>query len=1526
MADADPLSALPSRAEEIETFLRSRPKWRRALIDIYLQARKEGYSHSELDPKLRTAYAKAAFLNSELGEGVAKETLPEKAARLGRGVVGVGKQVATSLGRAGRQVAEITPAGPLSRILTGTPPIEALAGAGARALGLAAGALEAPQGLVEKFPPQYRGTPLSQRVRPLVAGKYEQPFEEGLAPGREVIAPLLQFLALKKAGGQFAKIPVVGKPLAPLLAPTSRIGVAARGVGLGAGTAALQEPALLSPRTQVPVAPGTTLSGPEVLAIAGIGGGIMEGILGKPEVRPRLPLQGRPPGVRPIPPTSGQRVARQTVTPPPAQAKPAPTPTTMDEIFVGARQAVGKEIPEVNLPEVRVAAQRPVAAPQKAPGAVQVPEVAPEPLPPVAEVPGAVKAPVSLEAQIRTFVERGAPDTEIRTAFPEATPEQITRAKAVPAQAAVRESVPTVEDVQTRSTAYLNRVKSLVRTNTEHEAIVSEMTSQFPEVPEQNLRALIGEEVRTVRSEISAQQIRLDESITGTSAEALKAKIIADVIAAKWKKSTVQAVKTGEGGGGTEAVEAWISDNVSNLAVGRPIPFAGKPQGGYLVYHVPTGAHLGPSFTKLADAKAAALRMSRWGDWSFTEPQGWRKNFPPGLAEGTSRLRTNPYGPIAIEELTKPTAIVTPRARGGPLQRKGGLGQAGAIRIGAIARRFRAAPSVSGAVEAQTAIGRTIKAVTGAVESPLELAADIVDMVPSYQEYATGRLQNTAAPAKRVVLAWRDQILKAGEPGEELIRLWDEAQDLHTATTGYYATWGQRLKASLSDPELDLAFDVLTGRRTSGEPKIAAAAKQMQTAFGEPYEMVNSLLRERGQPEIPYRENYGPQRFNRTAINSPGAARRYAPGIKAAGYADTLPEARNFFKEVIFRIANDIDFDVKANAAAQRWAAKMVRDGKFQTEGQAISALDFIVKGRDRIASFEHPRIFEDLPAEMYLRGRHIVQLMTDYAHGAANRAADLKYFGKMVSRRETLPTGEIVESERYVPDGAVIDLLGEAAKRRSDLPFRDNYRYFKVLKHGLPRTGTQRFAGLVMDFETAKTLTYSGLMNVNDAARFLITNNTKSAIKSSVDLLNRGKWEESQAAGVGIRESLALAKVAYGRGPLTRFVFRANGFFKLSQIGSFLSARGKYHSAIESLGRLQRNGSDRLALKVFKEAGVSADAALRRGHLTDAELARFMRAGARVEQFTDPTAIPAAWQSTTTGQLMSLWSKWMYQSTRFMVREILGEATKGNIKPLARALVAYGLAGEVTQDLVAFFRGRRRTQNLVRRIVEDYATTEMLALAEDIFGGLDSIERTYGNVVGPVIGGLVETVHEGWNALSRFSALDEDTRNRKNQQFERWKRRLLTRQNPLPFDDYMARWKHPYSSEEGISPAEDVKGVIASIAPPAGRLLEERFDLPPTVPNVPEFRRRWENLNLDEKLTEFQPLADEEKIRLLFSLRPADAYRLLEGWQEADPDAASAFAAKLAQDDKNNRRLYNLYQAGQELTEAETAVEGLAR
>jgi hypothetical protein len=418
------------------------------------------------------------------------------------------------------------------------------------------------------------------------------------------------------------------------------------------------------------------------------------------------------------------------------------------------------------------------------------------------------------------------------------------------------------------------------------------------------------------------------------------------------------------------------------------------------------------------------------------------------------------------------------------------------------------------------------------------------------------------------------------------------------------------------------------------------------------------------------------------------------------------------------------------------WASAirhLVDSGQAKTELEAAQILRQVTSRRNRpYGNLEMERL-ADLPGY-----RRTKEALFGYLDSAANRISQVETFGQ--GDENALELINKIADQGYDADAAkaLFDIAVNAAK------------------YGTYQT---KISGALRGFNTVTKLGLGALTNIGqnvNTATVVGVRRTLAHIPEA--LFSTAAKEDALRAGVTVDGVINAMREGTGvvGGVLGKVT--APGFNQVEKFNRTLAYQAGVDFA-EDLAQRAAKGSD-WAKKSLGKLGLDANDVAARGALTDAERQTAGRAIVERTQFkVDPQDLPG-WASSPFGRVVAQFRSFSYNQSAFLGREIIKPALEGDVAPLARFLVAGGLAGMSLKEVRNAITGRESEQDPTKRVIGYYQQVGGLGLASDVVTGLlpqnaqkldrdRAVSMALGTLGGPTIGDIAE----GYGSLAMLAA-----------------------------------------------------------------------------------------------------------------------------------------------------------------------------
>ncbi len=267
-------------------------------------------------------------------------------------------------------------------------------------------------------------------------------------------------------------------------------------------------------------------------------------------------------------------------------------------------------------------------------------------------------------------------------------------------------------------------------------------------------------------------------------------------------------------------------------------------------------------------------------------------------------------------------------------------------------------------------------------------------------------------------------------------------------------------------------------------------------------------------------------------------------------------------------------------------------------------------------------------------------------------------------------------------------------------------------------------------------TWTKMGLSAITNATQpmqaYSITSEISFA-KGMKDILTKEGRDFAIRAGVVLDSTLeSLIRQGAGASVSGGKYLRAVGFTQVEKFNRTLSANVGREYFLDLFKNAKKYPADKTYQRELLKLGFSPKQLLNKvkPSLQD----EYMAARSVVERtqfLIDPQDLPFFWSSPW-GKFSMQLKTFAYKQTQFIKNEILNEATKGNLKPLARFLTAGAAAGELVQDVKSVIKNKERDKKGFDRLVENLSSMGGLGIASDIVYNINGTTPKLGMMVAP--------------------------------------------------------------------------------------------------------------------------------------------------------------------------------------------------
>lgn len=409
---------------------------------------------------------------------------------------------------------------------------------------------------------------------------------------------------------------------------------------------------------------------------------------------------------------------------------------------------------------------------------------------------------------------------------------------------------------------------------------------------------------------------------------------------------------------------------------------------------------------------------------------------------------------------------------------------------------------------------------------------------------------------------------------------------------------------------------------------------------------------------------------------------------------------------------------------------KMAEKNKITPAEANKIMMDFVNTRGSINGNLERARL-ADFPEEFYERDPR--KILPDYISSAYRRIYEAKEFG--------------------ADDGKLLKIMDEAIKKGED---------FEEIKDLANRAlGREKFSKTLKDISKFATtynnitkLSLAAVTNLGDIVKPFVRSGFRSTLGGIKDAFTKQGKEFAGKAGV---VDAVLKNFAKEQNLGDKF-FRVTGFqateSKLRQISA--NAGKRYVEILYK--RLLKNNDNPFVRRRLEQFGLDADKLIKNGLRQNDKIEAAYQAVADSQPVSKLDA-PYYWRSPG-GRVLTQYKQFAYKQAEFLNKFVIGEAKKGNIKPLLTFLIVGASVGEVVGDLKAWVRGgRQRPDDLPRRIMDNLMTIGGIGLIGDFLSNLQY--GTMGGgvlkfVAGPTIGDLDSWVTYASSDLGALTSKDK--------------------------------------------------------------------------------------------------------------------------------------------------------------------------
>lgn len=382
------------------------------------------------------------------------------------------------------------------------------------------------------------------------------------------------------------------------------------------------------------------------------------------------------------------------------------------------------------------------------------------------------------------------------------------------------------------------------------------------------------------------------------------------------------------------------------------------------------------------------------------------------------------------------------------------------------------------------------------------------------------------------------------------------------------------------------------------------------------------------------------------------------------------------------------------------------------------------------------------------------------YILGSKQQLAQRRMFGNQVKDS----TGKVVPGRFTGGDEKLIGLLNKMQKEGGDANLA------QYLLESLRGTvGAKPAFGFISRGQSqalrgAEVVTKLGLSAIANASQSVgtamftdIHATAKSLSRYLSSKANRVVMQET-ASGWGVTFESGMSEAMQGLGSDGSFTIlgkvispskflKKTGFLAVERMNRVVSAHAAKDFLIRMSKEYVKNPNNKVVERAIRRMGVNPRSIIKnRGIPNPGQIARAARETEAKTQFqTGLLDIPLWWNSPE-GKLMTQFKVFSFKQAQLIKTVVLDEAAKGNMRPLATALILMPIIGEGVKDARSIVTLRKRNDKGLERLAENMAAVGAGGIFMDILQ-----QNKFGNIegflVGPIASDLGKAIQSGIKA-----------------------------------------------------------------------------------------------------------------------------------------------------------------------------------
>jgi len=592
-------------------------------------------------------------------------------------------------------------------------------------------------------------------------------------------------------------------------------------------------------------------------------------------------------------------------------------------------------------------------------------------------------------------------------------------------------------------------------------------------------------------------------------------------------------------------------------------------------------------------------------------------------------------------------------------------------------------------------------------------------MRPVFGNFQPSTYRSIIDSGRRLFLNSTTGVLKRmGNSGSKLA---DSLDGIYQTSRLRSAGWKADIKGlpKLSNNELYNFADVADGRAMSMNSNVANFVniwKKHQQTIGQEAKNMSIIVKTSEGDRLLFNpmKDYYPHWIPVRALKNgeTWAIKEATQTTVARGWAQTPEEAQG--------LVNDWVEYLNSNGNSEKFLRSLVGKGQAGSVSEAKAIMDRYVWGKSP-KKFGHLERAREIDLPFYVRDPRLV--LPRFYDGMARRIEEIKAFGQN--------------------NDILYKLLDNIGREGGDMAFAKRAANFILGKAPESDSVISKALTWAQDFQVVSKMGLSALTNATQHTNILARFNAKTFLQGCYDARTKEGIDFAMRAGVNIGDISRDLLETISSGKAAGKFLKWSGFNAVESLNRIVSANTAKHYALDLFDGLLKNPTSKFRTRRLLDLipDLNIREALTRGSLSQEELIKATYKGIHDTQYSYRVLdLPLYWRDNAWGRLITQFKAFGFQQANYVKKYILGEAIKGNFKPLMYYVTASEAAGEAVQDIRSLITGRERPDSPAKRALDNF----LLVGAVGIFS--DSIQAAYWGsksfynyVFGPTMGDILD-------------------------------------------------------------------------------------------------------------------------------------------------------------------------------------------